>query len=58
MEQKKRSRKWIIILVILLICAGVAVGFLYSVNQNRGKDRLARDEEALGGLLPGKSPFQ
>lgn len=58
MKQKKRSRKWIIILVILLICAGVAGGFLYSANQNRGKDRLARDEEALGGLLPGKSPSE
>lgn len=58
MDQRKKSRKWIVILVVLLICAGVAGSFLYSANQNREKDRLARDEEALGGLLPGKSPTE
>ena len=58
MEQKKKGRKWIIVLALVLILGGIAGGFYYQSQKSQGKDRLARDEDALGGLLPGKSPSE
>ena len=54
MEQKKKGRKWIIVLALVLILGGIAGGFYYQSQKSQGKDRLARDEDALGGLLSQK----
>lgn len=59
MEQKKRNRKWFLLLIGLLILLGIIGGMVYYRSlQKQEKSRLARDEEALGGLLPGKSPAE
>jgi cell division protein YceG involved in septum cleavage len=52
--KKKKSILWLIIL-LLLILLGIGAGMFYQYIQNSQKDRLARDELALGGMLPGKS---
>lgn len=53
MEQKK-SKKWLAAVLILLLLLGTAAGVFYFL-QGESKDRLARDEDALGGILPGKT---
>lgn len=50
--KKKQKKSLMIFLIILLI--GIAGGALYFFQTN-DKGRLARDEDALGGILPGKS---
>lgn len=56
MEQKKKSKVWIVILILLLILAATAGMVGYRTWNAGQKTRLARDSEALGGLLPGKTP--
>ena len=53
-KQKKKNIQWLIILLLLLLL-GIAAGMYYRMMQTNSKDRLARDELALGGMLPGKS---
>lgn len=55
MEQKKKGKKWLIVLALVLILGGIAGGFYYQSQNSQGKDRLTRDEDALGGILPGKA---
>lgn len=42
------------IFVLLGVCGGMFY-YIYAMNQQNQKSRLARDEAALGGMLPGKS---
>lgn len=62
MEQEKTDgrsnrRKWTwLIIPILLILFGACAGLIYKVSMPVHKNRLARDELALGGMLPGKTP--
>ena len=53
-KSKKKNIQWLIILLLLLLL-GIAAGMYYRTMQTNHKDRLARDELALGGMLPGKS---
>jgi len=53
-EKKKNKLVWVIILLLLLLI-GVGGGIYYQITKESELDRLARDEMALGGLLPGKS---
>lgn len=55
-KDRKGSRRLILFLILLIIglCGGM-VYYLYASNLASQKGRLARDEAALGGLLPGKS---
>lgn len=46
---------WLLIL-LLLILLGLCAGIIYKLAMPQEKSRLARDELALGGMLPGKSP--
>ena len=50
----KKKKKWSILLIIILLIGIAGGAFVYMQMNN--KDRLARDESALGGILPGKSP--
>lgn len=52
-EKKNRIQLWIILLLLLLL--GVGAGMFYFTIQSSQKGRLARDELALGGMLPGKT---
>lgn len=55
-KEKKKSKLWLIIILILLLLLGLAGGYLLYVKMNTETvSRLARDELALEGLLPGKS---
>lgn len=56
MEQKKKRKTGILIFLLLLIAAAAAGGIGYKVWKDGQKTRLTRDSEALGGLLPGKTP--
>ncbi len=55
-EKKGRARLLVILLLILLLLLGVCGGIIYKMMTTEEKSRLARDELALGGLLPGKTP--
>lgn len=57
-ENRKKSGKktvWLLSLLILLLL-GVSAGVIYKLTRPEEKSRLARDELALGGMLPGKTP--
>lgn len=43
-----------LILILLGVCGGM-FSYIYIMNQRNQQSRLARDEAALGGMLPGKS---
>lgn len=53
-EQKKKGLQWVVILLLLLLL-GICAGIIYQMTQKEDKSRLARDEMALGGMLPGKT---
>lgn len=59
-EMKERgSRKGLLTVLLLLIIAGLAGGAFYyyrELSASSKKGRLSRDEDALGGMLPGKTP--
>lgn len=55
-KDKKKNKIWLIIILILLLLLGLGAGYLYQLKQTSGKSRLARDADAFGGLLPGKTP--
>lgn len=59
MEQKqKKSKKGILAALVIVVLLGVCGGmfyYIYAMSQQNQKSRLARDEAALGGMLPGKS---
>lgn len=46
---------WLLIF-LLLILLGLCGGIIYKLTRTEDKGRLARDELALGGMLPGKTP--
>lgn len=57
-QQQKKSKKGILMALLILILLGVCGGmvyYIYIMNQRNQMSRLARDEAALGGMLPGKS---
>lgn len=58
--KEKKKKKGVVLLVLLilllLIVIGVCLGIIYKITTTETKSRLARDELALGGLLPGKTP--
>ena len=53
-EKKEKKQKLIVLLLLVLI--GLAAGICYQITKEDDLSRLARDELALGGMLPGKSP--
>lgn len=55
-EKGSRRTIWMALLIIILLglCGGMFY-YIYAMKQASGKSRLARDEAALGGMLPGKS---
>lgn len=53
-EKKRRTMLVLIILILLGLCGGMLF-YIYGFQKNSQKSRLARDEAALGGMLPGKS---
>lgn len=55
-EKKSRRGIWMALLIIVLLglCGGMLY-YIYAMQAAGQKSRLARDEDALGGLLPGKS---
>ncbi|MGL5437025.1 MAG: hypothetical protein ACRDBO_16885 [Lachnospiraceae bacterium] len=53
-KQKKGKLLWLIIL-LLLVLLGVGAGMYFHLLKINEKSRLARDELALGGMLPGKT---
>ena len=58
MEQKKHGKRGIISALLILVLLGLCGGmfyYIYTMNLMNSKSRLARDEMALGGMLPGKS---
>lgn len=52
-EKKEKKQKLIVLLLLVLI--GLAAGICYQITKEDDLSRLARDELALGGMLPGKS---
>lgn len=54
-KRKKKSLTPLLILILIGICAGMGY-YIYTMNQQNQMGRLARDEAALGGMLPGKTP--
>lgn len=57
-EKKGRSGRkgiWLLVLLLLLLL-GIFGGIIYRLTRPEEKNRLARDELALGGMLPGKTP--
>lgn len=56
-DKKKRGKKKLLWLLLLLLLLSIAGGIFYYVQQSR-KSPLARDEDALGGMLPGKTPTE
>ncbi|MDR1764609.1 MAG: hypothetical protein LBR77_00640 [Lachnospiraceae bacterium] len=58
-RKKKKKKGWLLWLLIILILLLLVIGlgyFAYGLLNERAKSRLARDESALGGMLPGKTP--
>ena len=55
-NEKRKKKRWIILVLILLLLLGLAAGYIYQMSKVEPMSRLARDEMALGGLLPGKTP--
>lgn len=57
LKGKKSEKKtaWLLVLLLLLLL-GVCTGVIYRLTRPEDKSRLARDELALGGMLPGKTP--
>lgn len=55
-KKNGRGKLLVVLLLILLILLGVCGGIIYKMMTTEEKSRLARDELALGGLLPGKTP--
>lgn len=53
-KEKKSKKGLIIILLLLLLIIGAVCAYIFLRPVE--KSRLARDEDALGGLLPGKTP--
>lgn len=55
-EKQKKSKKlqWLIVLLLLALI-GLGAGIYYQMTKESEISRLARDELALGGMLPGKS---
>lgn len=52
-----RKKKWMwVMILLLLLLLGVCAGIIYKLAMPVEKNRLARDELALGGMLPGKTP--
>ncbi|MGL4607883.1 MAG: hypothetical protein ACRCU3_10520 [Eubacteriaceae bacterium] len=56
-QNKQKKKKSILFLLIVLVLIGIGIGAFYYM-QFLNKGRLARDEHALGGLLPGKTPSE
>ncbi|MGL4607653.1 MAG: hypothetical protein ACRCU3_09340 [Eubacteriaceae bacterium] len=54
---EKRKKKRVIIILCIFLVAGIGLGAFY-YYQMMNKSPLARDENALGGLLPGKTPSE
>lgn len=56
-EQKEKESKKVQWLIVLLLIAliGLGAGIYYQMTKENEMSRLARDELALGGMLPGKS---
>lgn len=55
-ENKKKRGLLILLLLLLLLLIGIGAAIFIQFNRDSKKDRLARDEMALGGMLPGKTP--
>ena len=57
-NKKEKGKKTLIVLLILLLLLllGVSGGIIYKLTRPEPVSRLARDELALGGMLPGKTP--
>lgn len=54
-KPKKKSLTPLFLLILIGVCAGMGY-YIFTMNQQSQKGRLTRDEEALGGMLPGKTP--
>ena len=54
-KPKKKSLTPLFLLILIGVCAGMGY-YIFTMNQQSQRGRLARDEEALGGMLPGKTP--
>lgn len=54
-KQEKKNHIQMLIIVMLLLLLGLGTGMFYFTVQSSQKGRLARDELALGGMLPGKT---
>lgn len=54
-EKKKSNKKLILIILLLLLLIGLVTGILLYVLREDPRNPLARDEDALGGMLAGKS---
>lgn len=52
-EKNKKLRLFAILGVLVIV--GAASGIYFGTRQNTGRNPLAQDELALGGMLPGKS---
>lgn len=50
-----KKTMWLLLLLLLLLL-GICGGIIYKLTRPEEKSRLARDELALGGMLPGKTP--
>lgn len=51
----KKKKIQILIVLLLLALIGLGAGIYYQMTRENEMSRLARDELALGGMLPGKS---
>lgn len=54
-KQKKGKKLQVLIILLLLALIGLGAGIYYQMTKENELSRLARDELALGGMLPGKS---
>lgn len=57
-EKKEKNDKkavWFLLFLLLLLL-GICGGIIYKLSRPEDRNRLARDELALGGMLPGKTP--
>lgn len=54
-KQKKNKKLQILIVLLLIALIGLGAGIYFQMTKVDELSRLARDELALGGMLPGKS---
>lgn len=57
-KEKKNSKAVVLLVLIVLILLGLICGTLYYFLVYNTKDPLARESDALGGLLAGKTPTE